>query len=198
MNHMPSLPHIPSTPTSSVEPLERISFQDQGVLSHEIGFRCCQETGPSSPCLNYSRDGKFEKGLSPCRFEALTSPDNSDGPISSSGESDYFDSPVEHDYCDYLGEQSDEVNQEDEQVFILGLDMLERKSECTISEDNSSYHSVTEDSLKVMRRRMAKKKQSQMKTLSNFRRSFARQSFTDSEATPDLPENRNITSPPCA
>jgi hypothetical protein len=59
------------------------------------------------------------------------------------------------------------------EVYIEGLDMIDQRlSELHFQDDNESYHSIAQDSLDVMKRRMEMKIESKMITLRDFRRRF--------------------------
>eukprot|EP00545_Synedropsis_sp_CCMP1620_P010455 CAMPEP_0119015482 /NCGR_PEP_ID=MMETSP1176-20130426/11118_1 /TAXON_ID=265551 /ORGANISM="Synedropsis recta cf, Strain CCMP1620" /LENGTH=194 /DNA_ID=CAMNT_0006968779 /DNA_START=90 /DNA_END=674 /DNA_ORIENTATION=+ len=194
MNHMLYIQHSSSN-ESSVDSIERTSFDDQRqrpVLIQEPECRCQDE--PSFPCSNYFLDEKIAKDISRCHFERLSTQCSTDDPASSSTGLDSLGEPC---YYEDLLEQTEGTNQV-EKFFFLGLEIVDKKIDTVQLDDDSSYRSITEDSLKIVRRRMAKRKKSQMKTLSDFRRSFARQPFTDSKDAPVLQESRNTPSPPCS
>lgn len=96
---------------------------------------------------------------------------------------------VEDEDFDELSDYSEEV------AMILNLDFLGQAEDALQQQDDDSHYSVTEDSLEVARRRSAKKKESRMKPLSDFRRSFARCILNSPS---DIDRSRNTTSPPCA
>jgi hypothetical protein len=198
MNRMLTIQRSPSSASSLEEPTQRMSFDEQQVFAiQDVEFRC--QTEASFPCSTFRLSDKIAKALSQRHFERLVTLDIIDDPAHTSEEPEYFDTPGgEPDYYEDLVERS----HEEEAVLILGLDLLEIQPDNSHSGDGSSCHSFAEDSLKVTKRRMTKKKKSQMKTLSDFRRSFARQcrqaSLEDSDNTADVHESPNTTSPPCA
>jgi hypothetical protein len=170
-----------------------MNFDDQQVAAIQgVGIRC--QTEALFPCSAFHLSDTILKALSQRHFERLITPDISDDPVNSSEEPEYFDTLREPDFYEDLIEQS----HESEEVLILGLDLLDSQPDNFQSGNDSTSHSITEDSLKVMKRRMIKKKKSQMKRLSDFRKSFVRQPWSDLEETGDLLESSNTTIPLCA
>lgn len=192
MNRMITFKRNPSSTSSLEESTQRMNSDDQQIATHDVEFMC--QTEASFPRSTFRLSDKISKVLSQHHFERLFTLDTIDDLAQNSQDRKFHDSQGEPDYYEDLVERSDEEGE----VLIVGLDLLENPPDNSQSGDDSSWHSITEDSLKVMKRRMDKKRESQMKRLSDFRRSFARQQSLESEISCGIHESRNTTSPPCA
>ena len=182
MNNMNEIKPIFSTKGSSDNSSRRLEFEPR--LS-KLDFGTNTTSSPPKVVSRLSRTTCSHSCISNMKIECVSfDEDTHDRTDALTGYEHNDDYPLMTDVC--IDESRSHM-----EVFIEGLDLIDRRlSELHCQDDDESYHSIAQDSLDVMKRRMEKKVESNMPTLRDFRRRFTTVSLTGSALDP------NVSGPP--